>query len=142
MNYHPLLSALYSFLITVFEESWSEFCLKAFKKVKAVPKLIKAQKQSVELGNTVLYEDYDKNLGVVNVKPVKLQNFALYPPKDDVSNCAMVIRSNIAESDLKVRFDLDEKRLDQLVPATELNVRQIVDDKGEIGTQPYGTVRV
>lgn len=142
LEYNTQLTDRYHFLSTVLEESWSEFLTKAFKRCKAIPKLIKAQKQSIQLGNTVVYVDYDKPLGVVNVKPVKLQNFALYPPKDDVSNCAMVIRSNIAESDLKVRFDLDEKRLDMLVPATEINSRQIVSDRGETDSQPYGTVRV
>lgn len=142
LEYNTVLSDQYHFLSTVLEEAWSEYLNKAFKRCKAIPKLVKAQKQSVQLGNTVVYVDYDKPLGVVNVKPIKLQNFALYPPKDDVSNCAMVIRSNIAESDLKVRFDLDEKRLDMLVPATEINSRQIVDDRGEVSTQPYGTVRV
>ena len=141
-SYNPILSDRYNFLTPVFEDAWSEFLGKAFKRCKAIPKLIKAQRQSIVFGNTVIYVDYDKPLGVVNVKPIKLKNFALYPPKDDVSNCAMVIQSNIPESDLKARFDLDEDRLDMLVPATEIQARTIVDDKGETGSQPYGTVRV
>ncbi len=145
-DYHGVLSDRFPFLVHLMEEAYQDFGKRAFQRGKIISKLVKGQRQSIIKGNTVLNLDYDKTMGLVDAKVLKIENFALYPPKDESDKCYKIVRSDIPESDLKIRFDIPDESLEQLIPAKEIVLQGI--DVGNTQYYPsdttlsFGRIRV
>lgn len=145
-DYHGVLSDRFPFLVHLMEEAYQDFGKRAFQRAKIISKLVKGQRQAVIKGNTVLNLDYDKTMGLVDAKVLKIENFALYPPKDESDKCYKVVRSDIPESDLKIRFDIPSDALEELIPAKDITLQGL--DVGNTQyypsdtTLPFGRVRV
>ena len=119
-NYHSTLSDKYPFMVYLLEEAWEDFGPRAFQKANIVSKLVKGQKQAIIKSQTVLNLDYDKTLGLIDAKPIRVEDFALYPPKEEINKCCLVIKTHIPESDLRIRFDIPDDELVKLVPQKDI----------------------
>ena len=119
-NYHSTLSDKYPFMVYLLEQAFENFGPRAFQKANIISKLIKGQKQAIIKSQTVLNLDYDKTLGLIDAKPIRMEHFALYPPKEEISKCCLVVKTHIPESDLRIRFDIPDDELDKLKPQKDI----------------------
>ena len=144
IGYHPVLSQAFPDYKGCFEDAWEDFGKKAFIKLRAVSKLMKAQKQASVYSNTVILHDYDPGIGFVNPKPINFMDFAMYPKKEDTKKCIKVYRCFVPEEDLRKRSDISEEDLDKLSISSDIDIETMFNSQegSEDNSAAVGNIRI